>query len=214
MDAKQGNNSLLNHVLYIPKIIPEANLLFPRLREEVQWQEIMWRQGRKLPRLCAPSIWLTSEIGMLLHAWVREFFLCSYGVNVTISDIFANYYRNGNDYLPHHRDQYDDLHVISLSFGAARTFSFQPSVQKGVTPSGNEVNHTFKLSEGDIIVFDPYTNQHYTHGIAKQPGVKTGRINLTCFVRFDKLPYGLPRLEGEVITPSEVMVRAILQGMK
>jgi hypothetical protein len=155
---------------------------------------------------------------MLLHAWVREFFLCSYDVNVTISDIFANYYRNGNDYLPHHRDQYDDLHVVSLSFGATRTFSFQPSVQKGVTPSGNEkskgIPRSFELAEGDIIVFDPYINQHYTHGIAKQPGVKTGRINLTCFVRFDKLPYGLPRLEGEVITPSEIMVRAILQGMK
>lgn len=206
--------NLAHHVVYLPKVIPEASFLYTRLQEEVKWQEIVWRQGRKLPRLCAPSVWMTSEVGMLLHSWVREFFLCGYGVNVEISDIFANYYRNGNDYLPHHRDQYDDLHVVSLSFGATRTFSFQPSVQKGITPSGNEKNKSFELGEGDVIIFDPYTNQHYTHGIAKQPGVKTGRINLTCFVRFDKLPYGLPFLKDQIITPSEVMVRTIMQNME
>ena len=193
------------------QVIPEADLIFTRLRDEVQWNEIVWRRGRKLPRLCARSVQQT-EVGALLAEWLVMFFRVGYGVVVNISDIFGNHYRTGNDWLPHHRDQYDDLHVVSLSFGATRKFSLTPSLQKGVKAVAESVPHSFDLSAGDIFIFDPTTNHHYTHGIAKQPGVKTARINLTCFVHFNKLPYQLPRLGGEILSPSEVFVLAMIEA--
>lgn len=135
----QEDDRLSSHVLYIQKVIPEADELFMLLRDEIQWREIVWKAGRKLPRLCASSVQLTSEAGKLLYVWVQVFFQ-----QAIVDDIFANYYRDGKDYLPHHRDQYGDSHVVSLSFGATRTFRFSPG------------NHSFDLSAGDVIVFDPH----------------------------------------------------------
>jgi hypothetical protein len=191
------DNALSEHVLYIPKVIPEANALFIRLRDEVPWREIVWRANRKLPRLCCNSVQLVSAAGELLQQWLMQFFRVAYGVEIEIADIFGNYYRSGNDWLPYHRDQYGDLHVVSMSFGITRRFNFQGG------------NH-YDLAEGDIIAFDPHMNEHYTHGIPKQPKVKGGRINLTCFVRFSELPYGKPMRKVEIPTPSEVFASTLL----
>ncbi len=112
-----------------------------------------------------------------------------YDCRIQIVDVFGNHYRSGEDYLPYHRDQYDangvKLHVISLSFGATRSFSF-----KGSNLGSDD--QKYDLEEGDVIIFDPHMNENYTHGISKQTSIKDARINLTCFAIFkDKLPYGL-----------------------
>jgi hypothetical protein len=191
----QGNNS--HHVLYIPKAIEDADIFFPRLRDEVNWHEVIWgKTKRKLPRLCATNSEQT-DIGKLILLWLTSYFEVNFGVVVKIHGVFGNYYRNGNDYLPHHRDQYDDHHVVSVSFGASRHFAFKSGASRSDKASntgsdeGDIKNLAYDLASGDIIVFDPHMNKYYTHGIGKKISVKEGRINLTIFVTFDKLPYGL-----------------------
>lgn len=108
--------------------------------------------------------------------WLGDFLPMKFDLYGT----FGNYYRDGTDYLPHHRDQYklddgSDLSVISISFGATRKFSF-----KGPGQEARE----YDFESGDVITFDPYMNANYTHGIPKQTRIKTGRINITCFVKF------------------------------
>lgn len=190
------NNDLNAHVLYIPKVVPEASLIFGRLRDEAPWQEIVWKAGRKLPRLCCHSIHRESAPGALMEAWLVVYFHMAYGISVEVADCFGNNYRTGKDWLPYHRDQYGDLHVVSISFGATRTFNFQGS-------------KSYDLAEGDIIVFDPYMNKHYTHGIPKQESVKDARINLTFFVRFSENPYGKVRKEVDILSPSEVYAMSL-----
>lgn len=194
MDNKE---SIEDHVLYIPKAVPEASLIFERLKGEVPWKEIIWRAGRKLPRLCCQSVQQESHVGSLMESWLIVYFEMVYGIKVIIHDCFGNYYRTGKDWLPHHRDQYGNLHVISVSFGATRKFGFQGS-------------KTYDLSEGDIIVFDPYMNKHYTHGIPKQESVKGARINLTFFVEFGESPYKKKPNKVEVLSPSEVYAMTLM----
>lgn len=200
MDATKGQKSTIDdHVLYIPKVLPEADLIFQRLRDEVPWKEIVWRAGRKLPRLCCHSVQTEAQVGIVMIAWLQYFFLSAYNTETEIADCFGNYYRTGKDWLPYHRDQYDDFHVISVSFGATRKFNFQAS-------------RAYDLSEGDVIVFDPYMNKHYTHGIPKQESVKGARINLTFFVHFSNPPYGKKMNEVEIMSPSEVYALLLSGG--
>jgi hypothetical protein len=185
------SNNIDNHVLYIPKIVPEASSIFRRLMEESPWKEVVWKGGRKLPRLCCHSINKESEPAALMEEWLIVFFHTAYDIQVDVVGCFGNNYRTGKDWLPYHKDQYDDLHVVSISFGATRKFNFQGS-------------RSYNLAEGDIIVFDPYMNKNYTHGIPKQESVKEPRINLTFFVHFRESPYGKARKELNILSPSEI----------
>lgn len=176
--AKESDSKHFNdQVRHIKKIIPNANQLFQEL-QKLPWQEIIWgRTGRKLPRLCLGAV-EQHPIGAKIRTWVQNFFLETMGVRCTVQGIFGNHYRTGKDWLPDHKDDYEDgegeaLHVVSLSFGATRTFRFV-----GMQPS-------FNLEEGDIIIFSPAQNAQAKHGIPKQTGVANARINLTCFCTFD-----------------------------
>ena len=185
---------LNDHVLYVGKALRDAQSFFPRLRDEIEWQTIIWgKTKRPLPRLCSTNI-PNTEIGLFVLSWVVSYFKANFDTNVKIHGVFGNYYRNGDDYLPQHRDQYDDHHVISLSFGATRSFGFKNSTY-------------YALGDGDLIVFDPYMNKHYTHGIGKQKKVQEGRINFTIFATFDKAPYG-KKSKGALSSLNEFIAEA------
>lgn len=162
------------HVKYWRAVVPDHEAAFERLRKEVPWQKVMWKTGRYLPRLCCHNVHDYAE-GAKLMRWLRSFMPFDFELHGT----FGNYYRDGSDYLPHHRDEYkgpdgSPLSVISLSFGATRNFSF-----KGPGPEAK----SYPLHSGDVIVFDSYMNDKFTHGIPKQASVQGGRINITCFVK-------------------------------
>jgi len=183
MKSTENERKKNNSVLHIQNGVEKADIWFPKLQQELKWQEIMWGPtNRKLPRLCCPDIHMTS-IGQEIIVWLKNFFLANFNTNIEIFGIWGNHYRNGNDYLPLHRDQYGDLDVISLSFGAKRKFDFVPS-------KTGEKKITYYLEHGDIIGFGNEMHKEYKHGISKQTSVKTARINLTVFVRYiGKKPY-------------------------
>lgn len=190
-------DDLNNHVLHLSSIFGESKGFYERLKNEVQWETIQWTRG-PLPRLCARSVQLTS-VGSTIVSWLQNFFLEQLGCDMQVVDVFGNFYRNGNDYLPQHRDNYDvqgvELHVVSISFGASRHFDFK---------SGTKLIKSYQLEAGDVIVFDPHMNKKYTHGISKSTTLKEGRINLTCFVLFDKLPYG-KKPQGKALSADELL---------
>lgn len=183
-----------NNVRHFVGVIDEnlRKWYFNELNSQVNWKTIKWSTGNNLPRLCCHSI-EDYEIGEILKTWIQNFFHTKLGVTCEIINIFGNKYRNGEDYLPDHRDDYEipsvkindnditpngkiGLHVVSLSFGATRLFRFKQNNQV-VTPK-------FYLSDGDMIIFSPNQNKNYTHGIPKQKQITEERINLTCFCLF------------------------------
>lgn len=194
-------DDLDDHIAYFEGAFREHEGFYSRLQKEINWQTIQWRT-KPLPRLCRRSV-QEFPVGALIVTWLESFCLHNLGVRVTVHDVFGNYYRNGNDYLPDHHDNYStdeiQMHVVSISFGATRRFNFK---------SGGRVAKGFKLSGGDVIIFDPYMNKNYTHGIAKTPSLKEGRINLTCFVSFDQVPYG-KAIQGPLVSPSEILINQL-----
>lgn len=194
--------NLDDHILHLKHVFSEHAEFYPRLRDEVEWQIKQWR-NRPLPRLCKHSVQQT-PVGATIVRWLEVFCHNNLGVRVRVHDVFGNYYRTGTDYLPQHRDAYSTpempIHVISISFGASRRFTFQ---------EGSTVAASMMLESGDVIIFDPYMNQNYTHGIAKTSSLKEGRINLTCFVSFDSLPYG-KKCEGDIAGASEIAAQDMM----
>lgn len=162
------------HYVHLKKVIPDSGDILQKLKDDVRWYQMEWRKGFYLPRLCYHNIHEEFE-GAKVIRWLRTYLLDHYDCEFELTGTFANFYRSGEDYLPHHRDQYEGGHVISLSFGATRIFSFNGQ---------NQIK--MSLESGDIVIFDPYMNKHYTHGIPRQLHVKEPRINITCFVNFTK----------------------------
>lgn len=169
------------NVRYLKAAIPDSERIRESLDRTLPWQVLKWGPRQvPLPRLCAYAV-ENHEIGRLVTQWISNFFRQTMGIECLISGIFGNRYRNGNDYLPDHRDAYgDDVHVVSLSFGATRLFRFS---------KGGVVTPKFYLENGDIIIFSPQQNVTHTHGIPKQKQITDERINLTLFCQFQGDPY-------------------------
>ena len=166
---------------YLPKAVDiDTTKTFEfLLNDECNWSQILWKTGRYLPRLCCPDM-MQYESVKQIKEWLEKFLLDKYGIKCHIVNIWGNKYRNGDDYLPDHRDSYGELHVLSLSLGATRNFHFKKD---------NKIDTKFSLENGDILIFSPEQNMLYTHGISKQTSVKQERINLTCFCTFENSPY-------------------------
>jgi hypothetical protein len=192
------------HILHVKSVFVEHEHFYPRLQDEIEWKPIQWR-SRPFPRLCCHSVQMF-PVGRTIVEWLETFCRQNLGVKASIRDVFGNYYRTGTDFLPHHRDNYTDgetkLHVISISFGASRRFSFKQN---------DRVAQSMMLDAGDVIIFDPYMNEHYTHGIAKTPSLTEGRINLTCFATFDIPPYGKP-VEGAISSTSNLLALKLIEN--
>ena len=162
------------HYVHLNRVIPDSMLTLIELQRGVNWYQVKWKRGFFLPRLCYQNIH-EEAVGAKVIRWLHDYLSDHYDCEFELRGTFANHYRSGEDYLPHHRDQYGDSHVISLSFGATRLFSFTGKDQIKMS-----------LESGDIVIFDPYMNANYTHGIPRQLTVKEPRINITCFVKFTR----------------------------
>lgn len=146
--------------------IEDSKIIYENLKNEIDWQIKMWN-GKPLPRLCCNSAQRFETVSNLLD--IIQLFFLNKGITYQFLDVFANYYRNGDDYLPQHSDNYE-CDVISLSFGATRLFKFS-------------TGEKYYLKSGDIICFDEQQNKISKHGIPKQSQIKDGRINLTIFCK-------------------------------
>lgn len=205
------------HISHIKVANPNHKSLSVKLQNDnMGWYRIQWKPGKYLPRLCKHSIHLT-KIGNEIIEWLTEYMFIALDCRIVIYDVFGNYYRNGKDYLPYHRDQYENdgkqLHVISLSFGESRKFRFKPDKSSLNNLSLKQLE--YNLDSGDIMIFDPFMNKHFKHGIPKQTTITEGRVNFTCFVEFiDELPYGKSSTINTVTKDDDDEYNKILEESK
>ncbi len=89
--------------------------------------------------------------------------------------VLMNLYRDGNDYISWHRDREAEGEgkniIASLSLGATRKFILKHSTK--------EVEKTFFLTSGSLIVMAGETQKSWKHTVPKEKKVTTPRINLT-----------------------------------
>eukprot|EP00927_Polykrikos_kofoidii_P050544 TRINITY_DN44442_c0_g1_i1.p1 TRINITY_DN44442_c0_g1~~TRINITY_DN44442_c0_g1_i1.p1 ORF type:complete len:446 (-),score=48.53 TRINITY_DN44442_c0_g1_i1:13-1269(-) len=100
----------------------------------------------------------------------------------------VNHYRNGDDYTPHHSDQYYQgvNMTIGASFGEMRHLLFEHRESKE--------RFSFPQSNGDIFAFTNQVNERFTHAVPKEKrrahsasrGVTPGRVSVIMWGRQER----------------------------
>lgn len=121
--------------------------------------------------------WESSEEGLkilqILEV-IREEIQTLFPSEVTFNSCLMNYYKDGKDYIAHHKDKEalgDYNAVVTVSLGTQRKF---------VLKKGKEKVETM-LEDGDVIIMSSVTETDWTHSIPKVAISKcnAGRISLT-----------------------------------
>lgn len=94
---------------------------------------------------------------------------------VSFNSCLLNLYHNGEEGMGWHSDSERELGretvIASLSFGAARKFSFKHKVSRATV--------SLVLESGSLLVMKGSTQQHWLHSLPKTVKVTRPRINLT-----------------------------------
>jgi alkylated DNA repair dioxygenase AlkB len=95
---------------------------------------------------------------------------------VPFNCVLCNLYRDGLSSMGLHADAEPELGpnpvIGSLSLGAVRRFQLRHRKQR-------EAKLDIDLPSGSLLIMRGTTQQHYRHGVPKQPKVAAERINLT-----------------------------------
>jgi alkylated DNA repair dioxygenase AlkB len=108
-------------------------------------------------------------------AAVRERVVAATGE--AFNGVLCNLYRDGQDAMGMHADAEPELGpmpvIASLSLGAARKFTIRH--RRGAQHGKLDL----ALGGGALLVMRGETQQHFRHGIPREPGVRAARLNLT-----------------------------------
>lgn len=165
----------------------EADVAFSSLVDEVQWkQDVINTQGgiKPLPRLTAwqgdpGAVYVYSGIRNEPLAWTPTVQALKSLAEATCATRFnsalLNRYRSGEDSMGWHTDRERELGdepvIASVSLGVARRFDLRH----------NETGQmrAFELTSGSLLVMRGRTQREWRHRVAKVPGLRGERINLT-----------------------------------
>lgn len=97
-------------------------------------------------------------------------------VGVPFNSVLCNLYRNGADSMGMHADRERELGerpvIASLSLGTVRRFQLRHRKLRAV---GLDLD----LPDGSLLVMRGALQQHYRHGVPRQPKIAGARMNLT-----------------------------------
>ena len=149
----------------------DSNDYFRQLKDTLPWGEITWTEGKPLPRL----VFNYDELERLSHQCqvLEELILLieeTYETNV--SNVQCNYYRNGDDFRPYHRD-YHKRHAFVLSLGASR----KTVSRKRNSPEGK----VYQMRRGDVLYSSSKINTKYEFSSVREPMIIKSRIEVTFF---------------------------------
>ena len=157
----------------------------------VPWKQehiTLWGKTHPIPRLTCwmgdPGCHYTySGVSNTIEPWIPAVEALRQQVEAAVgcrfNSLLLNYYRDGRDKLDWHADDEPELApdqpIASLSLGAARSFRLKP--RSSGASSADPLS--FELGDGDLLVMDPPTQQHWLHQVPQRLRVNHARINLT-----------------------------------
>ncbi|HEX4353154.1 MAG TPA: alpha-ketoglutarate-dependent dioxygenase AlkB [Polyangiales bacterium] len=173
-----------------PQFIPVAERpqLFAELREALPWQSREIRIAGRMVREPRLTAWVGDPAAVYTYSgrrnepapWpeclvpLRE--RISRTSHEAMNSALANLYRDGHDSMGFHADKERELGsdpvIASLSLGATRRFQLRHRTDR-------EARLDLDLSDGSLLVMSGPLQQHFRHGVPKQPAVLAPRINLT-----------------------------------
>jgi len=178
-------------VEFIPSWIspPEADALFSCLLERLALkQESIVVAGRTVlqPRL---MLWMGDSDAVYRYSG-RTFVPATWDGRVIelrcrveraaqgrFNSVLINLYRNGQDSMGYHADDEPELGpkptIASVSLGATRRFLLKRRRKRSGPP------REFALTHGSLLILRGTTQEHFVHGVPKEPNVSGPRLNLT-----------------------------------
>jgi alkylated DNA repair dioxygenase AlkB len=171
--------------------LSETGAIRDQLMREVPWRQeriTLWGRSQPLPRLtfwmsdrgCAyaysglvhtPQPW--SPMASRLRRQVEAEAGCRF------NSLLLNLYRDGHDRMGWHADDEPELDprapIASLSLGAARSFQLRPRQPL----DGRRPCLGLELGDGDLLLMEPPTQQHWLHQLPVRRRVAGPRLNLT-----------------------------------
>ena len=93
----------------------------------------------------------------------------------SFNSCLLNLYHDGQEGMSWHSDDEDtlepDASIVSISFGAARKFSFQHKT--------NKTSQSILLENGSLLVMESNVQKNWLHALPKSKRISSPRINLT-----------------------------------
>lgn len=176
-------------VNYYGKVLDQeqAKFYFDSLMENIQWRNdeaIIMGKHIVTKRKIAwygnePFAYTYSNITKYALSWTKELLnlksLCEEKTGETYNSCLLNLYHNGDEGMAWHSDAEKDLKkngaIASLSFGAARKFSFKHKLSK------EKID--LHLENGSLLVMKGTTQSYWLHRLPPTKLVNKPRINLT-----------------------------------
>ena len=163
------------------------------LRREIPWQQPTIRVYGRLHPIPRQSCWIGdggcqyrySGLLQTPEPWtaplqaLRQLLDRSLGCG--FNSLLLNRYRDGLDRMGWHADDEPELvadhPIASLSLGVSRSLRFRPKP----APAGPSDAPAFslELADGDLLVMEAPTQQHWLHALPERRRVTGERINLT-----------------------------------
>lgn len=176
----KGQSVLLNAEVYLIKGFGlNTDKAFKLFKALPDWKHAYGKSGRKEITMgkdytfsgeLHKSVAWNEHIKRLMLRINTEF-------NIDMNSAYLNYYTNGNDSLGYHTDkepQVDHINqpVVSISYGASRTFWFKDIASK--------VEYPVVLQDGDLCIMGKDSQLKYQHCVKKEPMVGGDeRISIT-----------------------------------
>lgn len=160
----------------------DADALFRRLVDGVDWQHSGYLFGRPMPRLTAwfgSSSYSYSNTAHPPLPWPAELDALrsqlEQSTGARYNSCLANLYRHGRDSVGWHADDEPPLGdrptIASLSLGATRDFNIKPRDGGGLV--------RLPLRHGDLLVMRDESQLDWRHSLPKRQKLTASRVNLT-----------------------------------
>jgi len=175
----------------IAELQPEP--LLTHLRQAIPWQQPTIRVYGRLHPIPRQSCWIGDQgcqyrySGLLQtpEPWsapllaLRQRLEGSLGCG--FNSLLLNRYRDGLDRMGWHADDEPELvadhPIASISLGVSRSLRFRP--KPAPAGPGDCPAFSVELANGDLLVMDAPTQQHWLHALPERRRVAGERINLT-----------------------------------
>lgn len=135
--------------------VKDPSSYIQKLKALSGWEKRQWGAGRTLPRLVYQPNSSSDQIYAIIGSLVSKIETMS---NSKVEGIWGNWYRNGNDYCPDHKDNYG-TDIYCISFGGTRRVRFR-------NDKTNKLMY-ITVKSGDCYHFTSEFDSKHTHSVPK-----------------------------------------------
>lgn len=150
----------MENVIQIPKFLDDKPDRFQNIVTQTNWNKINYYK-----RHISHYEFDCEEINNILQTVSAHF-------SRNVEGVFLNYYKDGNEYAPYHKDNYG-CDVCLISLGTTRILRFKHDTTKE--------NTDLILEDGTLLFIPNEIHSTYKHSLLKRTKLTEPRISILMF---------------------------------